>query len=230
MTIRELIYDINQEIGLINSGDQVADDNTNYLTLKLINRVIASFNLQGYLKYNNQTITLTTVGSRYLISTNPVAINYVYYSSGSNNLGLDECSPNNIFQYHTSGTTPTHFAYMRGVVEDDAMFGEVLINVDSSQYELKAVISNEIPAYTTNDTILIPNEYLELILADVQYRLLSDADASETLVARKLDELNKIKYAIKRSNFKPITYSNYGMSAKDRCLSGVGRIWVQKYY
>lgn len=228
MTIRELIYDINQEIGLINAGDQTADDTVNTLTLKLINRVIASYNLQGYLKYNTQTITLTTVGGRYLISTNPVCISHVYYQLGSNNNGLEECSPNNIFSYHTSGNTPTYFAYMRGVVEDDAMFGEVLINVDASQYELKAVISNEIQQYLINDTILMPNEYIELILADVQYRLLSDADSSEQLVARKLNELSKIKNSIKRSNFKPITYSMCGMSNRDRFLSGVGRIWVLK--
>jgi hypothetical protein len=224
-TIKELIYDINEGISLINQGDQTTDNTTSTVTLKLINRVIASYNLQSFLSFNNQTITLTKVDNRYVISTNPVSVERVYYLCSQTNIALREVSPKDIALYHTPATqTPSFFSYQRGLIEDDAMFGEITLDVDNSQYQLYAVIANEISKYGLNDTIVMPDEYLELILTDVQLRLLSDLDASESLINRKAGELERIKENIKRVNFKPIGFASSQMRPYDLFLSGRGRL------
>lgn len=224
-TIRELIQSINEEIDLVRFGQAVQADQME-LTRRLINRAVNAYNLSCLIKFNASTVELAAdAQGRYLISGDPVHLLSLHRKDSEDCfVRLVPVDIEDILSLRHSGSVPEAYSYKRGTVVDGALYGQVTLDVKSSSRKLTATVADEIPEYQLNDSFIMPPEYKELIIDDVQLRLLRNADAEAKAIADKAEELQRIVGMIKDANMRRPSSSPKTRDRHSDFLSGRGML------
>lgn len=224
-TIRDLIQSINEEIDLVRFGQAVPADQME-LTRRLINRAVNAYNLSCLIKFNASTVELVAdTEGRYLISGDPVHLLSLHRKDSEDCfVRLTPVDIEDILSLRHSGSVPEAYSYKRGTAVNGALYGQVTLDVKLSSHKLMATVAEELPEYQLNDNFVMPPEYRELIIDDVQLRLLRNADAEEKTINDKSEELKRIVGMIKDANMRcPAVVTTTGNSHSD-FLSGRGML------
>lgn len=224
MNVRELIAEILVEIGLATDAGSISDQSFE-LCRSLINRALLDYNMQDYLHFTKDALYFPGEVDTIVIPSAPVKVASLSFVKGRTAYRLRRV-PMDTFPAYLATTfdVPRVFVYDRVFNEEGLLVGR--IRMDSvCNYPLTAVVNNSLKAYNeATDVVCIPPEYLNLIRADVQYRLLANRDASDSLKNEKLYELNKVMQMIKDLNEPAIDTGAHFVEELDVIHTGYGRL------
>lgn len=227
MLVRDLIQDILDEIGQLPGGSPVSDGDAARCR-RLINKAVREYNGQGFLHFTRSRLTLGT-GKEFLFGSGqtnekvPLTVNAVYYRNGQYNYRLKPVQLHNIPSYEGVGSIPYKFSYDKYFDENELM-GRITLD-RTSTYEVEAVVTYDMEPFNDDDVLTLPPEFINLLTADVQYRLVSNLAINDSLKADKKAEWERLLDYVKETNTLAIDVPNeYCLSIDDKFYGGVGRL------
>lgn len=224
MNVRELIAEILVEIGLATDAGSISDQAFE-LCRSLINRAMLDYNMQDYLHFTKDALYFPGGTDTIVIPSAPVKVATLSFVKGRTAYRLRRV-PMDTFPAYLATTFdhPRVFVYDRVFNEEGQLVGRIRMD-RVCNYPLTAVVNNNLKAYNeATDVVCIPPEYLNLIRADVQYRLLANRDASDSLKNDKIFELNKVMQMIKDLNEPAIDTNARFVEELDVIHTGYGRL------
>ena len=220
MLVRELIQDILDEIGQLVGGNPASDTDAAKCR-RLINKCVREYNVQGFLHFCRSRLPLGR-GKEFLFEDNiPLNVNAVYYKIGPNYVGLTPVQPYNMPAYEGVGCEPYKFAYEKFYDGNDLKARLILDR--NSMYEVEAVVTYDLEPYNENDVLTLPPEFINLLIADVQYRWVSNLAINDELKRDKKSERDKLLEYIKEIETQALDVPTHCYNIADKFYGGVGR-------
>ena len=221
MQIRDLINEILDEIGQL-VGGRPASDTDAARCCRLINKCVREYNVQGFLHFTHRKVELGQ-GKEFTFDTDaPLTVNAVYYKSGPSYYKLDPVQDYNILAYEGVQRVPAKFCY-RKEVDDGAVVGILSLDCES-QYDITAFVTNDMKAYDENDVFSLPPEFENLLIADVQYRWISNLAISDELKRDKRMERDRLLQYIKEIETSTLDVPQTVATTEAKFFGGVGRL------
>lgn len=224
MTIGKLIEEILTEIGFATDGGSISDSDSKRC-LSFINEAILELNRNDYLHFTKDLVTLPrTSETEFIIEGAPLKVDSLTFVMSNNAYRVKPVMLTAFVNYldGSFGRYPRAFTYDR-IFKDGALVGRLRID-RASDFQLNAVVTNNMACYTDNTQVInLPADYMPLIKADVQYKLLSNSGADEALKRSKAYEYTKIKRSIKESVFVGIDNAK-SVDYLDVIHTGAGRL------
>lgn len=249
MNVRELVDQILTQIGFATDAGAVTAAQSR-LCLDLINISILDFNKQAFLHFTKDLLSIPSTTSSYsihggdsiIIRNPPLKIPSLTFRIGSAVWKIRGIEMDTFPAYldGSTGIGPRVFVYDRFYYSGRSpapppggwapMNGELVGRIRFDRrcsHDLTAVVINDMKAYESDtEALCIPPDYASMIRADVQYRLLANSDASESLKRSKEYERTKTLEGIKTNNFEGIDTFSKARYVEDNDVirTGYGRL------
>lgn len=221
MTIRDIITLIAADINYTSGNNSVGLEEANRI-LSLMNRCINIYNTQGLLSFNYHSETPQKINGDYFVS-NGIDVAALYVLCNSNKLRIKQVQLTSLYELTNSGVMPSLFSIKRNIDVNGVRMIQLFFDTKNVAYELEAVIKEDLPAFNLNDEFTLPPEYQNLLISDVQLRLLvnDDISPSSLLYIEKKREFEEVKKLIKEANFKNYDFGEYAISKFDKFNAGL---------
>ena len=224
MTIGKLIEEILTDIGFATDGGSISDAQSKR-TLNFINEVLQELNRNDFLHFSKDLVQLPrTNDTEFILNDAPLKVDKLSFIMDR---GVYRVKPVMLeaFVNYLDGSFaryPRAFVYDR-IFREGVMVGRIRIDRPSS-FQLVAVVTNNLENYTDNaQQIALPVDYVALVKTGVQYKLLANSGADESLKRSKSFEYTSIMESIKRSMFVGIDNSK-SVETLDVIHTGAGRL------
>lgn len=226
MNVRELIAKALVEVGLATDAGSVQESDAS-LMRSFINDSILEFNMQDFLHFTKETIVLDASESSELILTSaPSAISSLGYVHCGRLFKIKRTNIESMPYYQASvSSEPRVFVYDR-IYRNGAIVGRILLDTKTST-PLNAVVANNIKPFEDDSEVLcIPPEYIALVKADIQYKILARKNAPDELKSAIGAQVLKLSRMIKEMNCAGVdtTAPKLGLSKDDVFNLGIGRL------
>jgi hypothetical protein len=220
MLVRELIQDILDEIGQLVGGNPASDTDA-ARARRLINKCVREYNVQGFLHFTRSRLTLGT-GKEFVFEDKvPLTVNAVYYKTGADYIELKPVRIENMPAYEGIGYSPYKFAYEK-FFDGDEMKGRLVLDRNST-YEVESVVTYDMEPFNENDVLTLPPEFINLLMADVQYRWISNLAINDELKRDKKKELDRLLQYVKEVETQALDVPTPCYNMDDKFYGGVGR-------
>lgn len=216
--INELINNVCQKVNIVGNG-QSADGNTAKAALNDLNDVITELNLNEYLAFNYKSYDVHSKDSIIRIGDNeeyecvleeaPLTVTSVSRKIGNHWQPLTKVSKTTLDRANTHGALPTCYAYETEYdVEKDCLVSKILLN-SNNNVTLRVILLRAMPLYKINDTINLPQPYINLIESALCVKTCERYKLEYVQIYK--DELNALKESIERinNNNRPIVFDNH---------------------
>lgn len=221
--INELINNVCQKVNIIGNG-QSADGNTAKAALNDLNDVITELNLNEYLAFNYKSYDVSSNNATIRIGDNeeyecvleeaPLTVTSVSRKVGNHWQPLTKVSKTTLDRANTTDALPTCYAYETEYdIANDCLVSKILLN-SSNKAPLRVLLLRAMPLYKINDTINLPQPYINLIESALCVKTCERYKLEYVQIYK--DELNALKESIERINNsnRPITLdvgTSYGI-------------------
>lgn len=220
MLVRELIQDLLDEIGQLVGGNPASDTDA-ARARRLINKCVREYNVQGFLHFTRSRLTLGT-GKEFVFEDKvPLTVNAVYYKTGADYIALKPVRIENMPAYEGIGYSPYKFAYEK-FFDGDELKGRLVLDRNST-YEVEAVVTYDMEPFNDNDVLTLPPEFINLLMADVQYRWISNLAINDELKRDKKKELDRLLQYVKEVETQSMDVPTPFYNMDDKFYGGVGR-------
>lgn len=221
MLVRELIQDLLDEIGQLVGGNPASDTDT-ARARRLINKCVREYNVQGFLHFTKSRLQLGR-GKEFVFDDKvPLSVNAVYYRTGSNWIPLDPVPLSTFPAYEGIGTIPYKYTYDK-YFDGNELRGRLRLD-RTSGYEVEAVVTYDMEPFNDDDVLTLPPEFINLLMADVQYRWVSNLAINDELKRDKRDERDRLLQYVKEIETLSIDCPTRTVNLADKFYNGVGRL------
>lgn len=220
MLVRELIQDLLDEIGQLVGGNPASDTDA-ARARRLINKCVRDYNVQGFLHFTHSRITLGRGKEFFFEGKVPLTVNAVYYKTGADYIALKPVRIENMPSYEGIGYCPYKFAYDK-FFSGDELKGRLVLDRNST-YEVEAVVTYDMEPFNDNDVLTLPPEFINLLMADVQYRWISNLAINDELKLDKKQERDRLLQYVKEVETQALDVPTPCYNMDDKFYGGVGR-------
>ena len=218
MIINELLNNVCQKVNIVGNG-QSADGNTAKSALIDLNDAITDLNLNDYLGFNYKTFDVIPHENTVRIGDNedyecvleeaPLTVTSVSRKVGNRWVPLIKVSKTTLDRVTSNNALSTCYAYETEYdTENDCLVSKILLN-SGNHAALRVTLLRAMPQYKINDTINLPQPYINLIESALCVKTCERYKLEYVQIYK--DELNALQESIERinNNNRPLTFEHH---------------------
>ena len=231
--INELINNVCQRVNIVGNG-QSADGNTAKCALIDLNDAITDLNLNEYLAFNYVTFDVTPKDGKIRIGDNenyecvlddaPLTVVSVSRKLGNRWIRLNKVSKTTLDRVMYESALPSCYAYDTEYdSENDTVVSNILLNTNSTN-KIRVTILRAMPQYKINDTINLPQPYINLIEAALSVKTCQRYKLEYVQIYK--DELEALEQSLERinNNNRPLSLDEYDTDYRSDYFNGLNGV------